>query len=400
MNTLVPNKKKRPGPLAYEQVRSGILEMIAREKFHLGDRLPTERELAKKFRLNHQTIRKGLAALVEEGIIERRVGVGTFLRAMPDDVLPGMDRRAANARVRGKETTLVGCLVLASREPYAVEFLGHLHHVAEARGIILDIRTISGIGPKALAAVREMAKDGCLSAVLSTSSDSLFPGDLIRLENESPIPIIFGKKYPGLEAYCFENPDIFGQPTYNAMEMSCRYFTALGYKTLMFLGPDGMDGIACAPKLVAFNRYLFQNNLTGRVALVRDTWKDIDRAIEQWRPLTGKLAVICHDDDYALRLITGLHKHNLRIPEDVAVLGFNNIPQGQTADPPLSTIQFDYDYVVEGMLNHALAMGRGESDQSRGDVQQQLVIRESCGGRVRAGDKLKDILREVQQNVT
>ncbi len=44
-----------------------------------GQRLSTARELAQRFRVNYHTIREGLSALAQEGLIERRVGRGIFV---------------------------------------------------------------------------------------------------------------------------------------------------------------------------------------------------------------------------------------------------------------------------------------------------------------------------------
>jgi DNA-binding LacI/PurR family transcriptional regulator len=125
--------------------------------------------------------------------------------------------------------------------------------------------------------------------------------------------------------------------------------------------------------------------------------EEVDGLVNRWSKMAGNLAVVCWGDEYALRLMTSLHKLNLRIPEDVAVMGFRNIPLAGMSDPPLSTIQFDYDYVAGAMLDHAEAQSKGQSAQAEGYARQMLVIRESCGGKLRAGKKLTEIIKRVQE---
>jgi len=79
------------------------------------------------------------------------------------------------------------------------------------------------------------------------------------------------------------------------------------------------------------------------------------------------------------------------------VLGFGDISLARTTDPPLSTIRFGYEYVAKAMLDHAEALSRGESAQGDGRARQRLVIRESCGGRMRVGEKLAGIVEAVQR---
>lgn len=71
----------------YLTVRTWLHDLIRNERISIGDRLPTEVELANKFGVNRMTVRKALDQLVQEKIIERRQGVGTFLVAKAPVVL-------------------------------------------------------------------------------------------------------------------------------------------------------------------------------------------------------------------------------------------------------------------------------------------------------------------------
>lgn len=58
---------------------------IAQGLYHPGDRLPTEAELAARFGVNRHTVRRGLAALAEAGLVHARRGAGVFVAARPLD---------------------------------------------------------------------------------------------------------------------------------------------------------------------------------------------------------------------------------------------------------------------------------------------------------------------------
>ena len=62
-----------------ERVREFILNAAASGAHAPGARLPTERELAQRFELPRNAVRKTLAQLEAEGCITRHVGRGTFL---------------------------------------------------------------------------------------------------------------------------------------------------------------------------------------------------------------------------------------------------------------------------------------------------------------------------------
>lgn len=63
-------------------------------------------------------------------------------------------------------------------------------------------------------------------------------------------------------------------------------------------------------------------------------------------------AVCCMNDDIALGVLRGLTDAGLRVPQDVAVTGFDGVPQGGWSVPTLTTIALDY----EGMAATAVAM--------------------------------------------
>ena len=378
---------------SYGRVRDGILAMIRERNLQPGDRLPSERDLSKHFGLNHQTVRKGLAALVAERIIDRRIGSGTFLLNVPDAQMLKDGKSLSKVRAR----TYVGAIVLPNTGTFVTEMLGHLHDEAEKRGLEIHIRTVRDFGPRTHEVVRQMADQGCNSFLIPWLPENPSVHEVTELVQTSPIPAVMAMVLPGLEAHCYEKPGLFGKADHVAIEMACRYFHELGYGHIAFFGPDRPGLISSSHRVFAYNRFTSRQGLGSYVGLVGGDSADVDRIVAGWSSMAGDLAVICYDDDLAIRLMTAIHKRDLRIPQDIALLGFNNIPLGASTDPPLSTIQFDYRYVAGSMLDHSQALAAGGSAQRTGGVKESLVIRESCGGKVRGGDRLAEIVREAQK---
>jgi GntR family transcriptional regulator, transcriptional repressor for pyruvate dehydrogenase complex len=66
-----------------EQVKNQIYDLIRQGQLRPGDRLPPEREFAKQLRLSRNSLRAGLRALIEMGILRARQGDGTYVAAGP-----------------------------------------------------------------------------------------------------------------------------------------------------------------------------------------------------------------------------------------------------------------------------------------------------------------------------
>jgi DNA-binding LacI/PurR family transcriptional regulator len=56
-------------------------------------------------------------------------------------------------------------------------------------------------------------------------------------------------------------------------------------------------------------------------------------------------AVFAGNDQMALGMIRAFHEHDLRIPDDVSIVGFDDIPEAEFMSPPLTTVRQDFDEV-------------------------------------------------------
>ena len=63
----------------YERATTALLDLIARDQYQAGDRLPGEHELAQELGISRPTLREALSELKNRGIVDRRHGVGTFV---------------------------------------------------------------------------------------------------------------------------------------------------------------------------------------------------------------------------------------------------------------------------------------------------------------------------------
>ena len=86
------------GPI-FEQIAKNVHQMLARGALKPGDKLPSARDLATRLRVNANTIVHAYNQLEAHGVIEKRRGLGTFVRE--DAPVTGMKRemlhQAANA---------------------------------------------------------------------------------------------------------------------------------------------------------------------------------------------------------------------------------------------------------------------------------------------------------------
>ncbi len=93
-------------------------------------------------------------------------------------------------------------------------------------------------------------------------------------------------------------------------------------------------------------------------------------------------AIIAATDRNAIGAIRALRAANLRVPEDVAVIGFDDDDVAQHADPPLTTLRQQGDLLGATALTRLLAVLDGQPDAGGpAYVKAALVVRQSCGCR-------------------
>ncbi|HET9781695.1 MAG TPA: substrate-binding domain-containing protein, partial [Candidatus Dormibacteraeota bacterium] len=90
-------------------------------------------------------------------------------------------------------------------------------------------------------------------------------------------------------------------------------------------------------------------------------------------------AILCANDQTALGAMHALARRGIRVPQDVAVTGFDDVPVARHLHPPLTTVRQpmqELGGMAFDVLYSKISTGRSESDVV---LPVQLIVRESCG---------------------
>jgi LacI family transcriptional regulator len=96
--------------------------------------------------------------------------------------------------------------------------------------------------------------------------------------------------------------------------------------------------------------------------------------------------VFAASDRIAFGAMAVLDRAGLRVPEDVAFVGFDDIPAAASFRPPLTTIHQPLEVMGKLAVGHLCDRIAGETDESlQTTVETELVVRVSCGANGSAG---------------
>ena len=313
--------------LKKELVYNHLREAIRSGKMKPKQRLTGENQLAEDFKVSRVTIRKALERLENEQLIKRIQGKGTFIgeniRGEPGCFLtisnaesgiasyiyPGLQKRLADTGTSLEHCSIQFIQNLAVKDAY------ELFRKKSVLGIILFASNFNGNEP-----IIEILKASGLPVVIPHA----YPGDREIIDfaiMHTDERLAFGD---GIRFLAEQGHKRIGTIFLNSMP--CRGFGADDYND--FLRLNGLDD---SPVLTKFSEYSRQS---------------IGLAVKELmlgpKPPT---AIACFSDFFAIHVYDALKELNVRIPEQVAVIGYCGYPGGAYMSPPLSTVDVMYENV-------------------------------------------------------
>jgi diguanylate cyclase (GGDEF)-like protein len=156
-----------------------------------------------------------------------------------------------------------------------------------------------------------------------------------------------------------------------------------GHRRIAFIAGDPQDAGDSKDRLVAYLSAVAKYNLEAEPRLVAYGNHDFDEAglaiNKIWASGVGFTAVLASDDNSALGVMKALQEAGLRIPQDVAVMGFDDQPDAIAQIPPLSSVHMSLAEIGQKALERLVDHLEGLRPLSSQRVPTKLALRQSCG---------------------
>lgn len=166
-----------------------------------------------------------------------------------------------------------------------------------------------------------------------------------------------------------------------------QHLLSLGHKRFAFLGEANVGAPEFLGRYNGLKKAMLEHGLDADAIRQADAistelagYEGANLVLQQYRKATEKFpdAIFCASDLIAMGCIRALRSHGLKVPEDIAVVGYDNIQISQFANPPLTTVQQNTMLAGELLVTNLLKLIR---NQAVDDIlmKPELVIRTSCG---------------------
>lgn len=261
--------------------------------------------------------------------------------------------------------------------PYFAALSGQVLEAAADRGWVVLIQQTGGeiaVEREALAGRFPQRIDG-----LILSPQRLGPAELRNRTDRTPLVTLGEQHFPGLAHHVSID-------NVAAAEAAVSHLAGLGRRRIAMIGSKPTT--RRNPRLIGYRQALAAAGLTADDRLIKPIRSNLGEEGERQmveilaeNPRRPPDAVFCVTDWVALGVIRALHLRGFKVPDDVAVVGFDDIPYGLAATPTLTTISPDRKVIARLAVESLLAQLENPSYQP---VEQQasfaLVIRESTAG--------------------
>lgn len=374
--TLKLNKTENAASLHY-QLTTYFREHILSGRFPEGMRLPTEFELATEHQISRDTIRRALSQLVEEGLLERVQGRGTFVKSVPA-------RPASKAPLNFEKRAAI----ILNRPPTAqlnMDILIAVEQALKLGNYHVSFTYAEEDQAQLARDIDRFLADHVKGFIIFPVSDTSYDEAIWRLQNEHFPLVLIDRYYPDLDTD-YVGPDNVGG-AYRVTE----HLLILGHKRIGF-----------------WHSHLETRQTTS----VRDRWEGYRRALEEYsitpdermivpnkvvskaeivecyvsilRQPDRPSAIFATNDLVALDILQAARLCGLRIPEDLALVGFDDLSFAAHVHPPLTTIVQPLTDI--GLRAGSLLISRMERQAGAPkhlELPTHLIVRDSCGARLR-----------------
>jgi len=152
----------------------------------------------------------------------------------------------------------------------------------------------------------------------------------------------------------------------------------LGHQSVLHL-PGPADWVEAAARQEGWRMALNERGRTVPALMARGDWSSRS-GYESGKAMLQELrptAVFAANDQMALGLLRALQVAGLRVPADVSVVGFDDIPESGYFSPPMTTVRQDFAELGRRTMALVLRVLAGEHEASEPLVQPQLTVRSS-----------------------
>lgn len=327
-------------------------------------------DIAKKLKISPATVSRGLK---DHPAISKKTKKKIF--ELADQIGYRQNHFARN--LRKQKTDTIGVIVGKLNSHFQSAAISGIEHIANSHGYNLIISQSSEQSTKEAANAKIMFNsrvDGLLVS-LAYDTNGLDHFDSFFKKN---IPVIFFDRvmhHANSTSILIDNVQAAYQATKHLIERGCKRIIHITATPKQNVYIDRLHGYK---KALAEHKIKFKQEHVIIGDLSMEAGMDAAEQILKMNPLPDGIFVA--NDNAAVGCMLALKEKNISIPNDIAVVGFNNDPVSKVIEPNLSTVDYNGYEVGATAARHLINHLNGTSDintTNRIILRSDFIVRES-----------------------
>ena len=363
----------------YQVILDDLTTMIENNSLTSGDMLPTEMELTEQYGVSRSTVQRTLNILVDQGVIKRTAGKGTFVTGRAFHEQAVSNGGCAPKDPSGKRRVI---MILPNHQAHvSLSYLRGAEAYFEAKGFYVTAYYSQNRCENVWDIVQRYM-DACDGFIIYPINSQTNPDVMARCRRAS-IPIVTIDKCL-MDVVC----SAVLSNNYMGGYAAAEYLALMGHDKFFFISNR-------APSDSLNDRYSgFADGLkdSGKHLLMDHTFyfdtdepRDIIKVLtDYWAKHQSELpaAAFCASDLVASQVYRAAYALRIQIPESLSVIGFDNLDIAHVMCPPLTTIaQSFYEIGRQAAATLARSLESEAQYAARIYLPTKLVERESVADR-------------------
>lgn len=248
----------------------------------------------------------------------------------------GFIRNTQAYQLRGGRSHTVGVVVLDVANPFFTEMFRGAERGLQSEGYVLMLGSTDGSVDREANFVRTLEEHRVEGVLITPAAADLVGLDGLKTRGVSTI--LLDRKAPADEFCSVTVDDVRGG------ELAARHLFSTGHSELVFVnGPstirqcrDRRQGVRKAVRSISKTKKVDVTEISVSSLTVRHGEEVVDRLLAMSPRPTG---VMCANDLLALGVLRGLADRGIRVPQDLVVVGYDDLIFGSMLSPALTTVR-------------------------------------------------------------
>jgi GntR family transcriptional regulator, arabinose operon transcriptional repressor len=369
----------------YEQLIQHLRSQILEGSLPAGMRLPSESQLIEDFGVSRGTVRQALSVLADEGLIERIHGSGTYVKARSES--------GSQPSHNHNGSRNIGLVLCHSNHQLNMEIMVGVERGVKSRGYQLVVTYAEGNTEQQRHNILRLLDNHVAGLIIFPVGDSAEQEGLLQAQAAN-VPFVLVDRY-----YADVDSDWVVADNRSGGYRATEHLLVLGHRRIGFVYASEASSLritSIGDRWQGYRRALASYGLPYNERLVFQCPTNATENFNYDPLLTmpdRPTAVFAINDYEALTVMKAAQRCGLRVPQDLAVVGFDDLSFSPYLMPALTTVT--QPFIDMGFRAVNILMDRLDGlymPRQHIVLPTNLVIRESCGVRLRVQESIESVV--------